>query len=343
MQSLVDTSRREFYRPIVMRPSLPFSVFRVVTEPSVTAASSSDRQNPRQSRGALTYPIPYRQTIRSILLLLIQIPLTPGCRRPAVSVTPAAEPTIASTVPSVTDLLIGMGCGNHLVAVSNYDDPNRPEIRHLPRAGDLMTIDWEVIAAARPRFLITGLREGRRPAGFDQRAAALHVKVIYVQVNGRADIDPAIDLLGELLNEKAKAAAAKKSLDARLNAVTTATADRPRVPTLLVLGPDPTRVAGPGSYLDDLLAVAGGVNVVPATANPYPTLDRERIIALHPQQIIQLLPAATAAESAQARAAWATLPEVTAKVHVITDPYAQQPGWHVAALAEEMMRDLAAR
>jgi iron complex transport system substrate-binding protein len=279
------------------------------------------------------------------VVLLVLGALTAGCRRSAPVATgtaTATDPTVASTVPAATDLLIGMGCGSHLVAICNYD-PDRPEIHNLPRAGDLMTIDWEVIAAARPKFLITGLREGGRPAGFDARAASLHVTVIYLQVNARTDIDPAMLMLGDILNEKTKAAAAVKSLDARLDAVTAAVAGRPRVPTLLVIGPDPTRVAGPGSYLDDLLKVAGGVNVVPASGNRYPTLDRERIVALHPRAILQLLPGATPAELAQARAAWETMPAVTAHVSVITDPYAQQPGWHVAELAQEMMRHLGSR
>src|SRR5437016_4463256 len=51
-------------------------------------------------------------------------------------------PTLASLSPAATDLLIGMGAGDHLIAVSNFD-AERDETRGLDRVGDYRTQDWE--------------------------------------------------------------------------------------------------------------------------------------------------------------------------------------------------------
>src|SRR4051794_26460524 len=52
---------------------------------------------------------------------------------------------IASLVPAVTDLLLGMNQRDKLVAISNWD-PREPSLADLPRAGDYRTVDWEKLA-----------------------------------------------------------------------------------------------------------------------------------------------------------------------------------------------------
>jgi iron complex transport system substrate-binding protein len=267
--------------------------------------------------------------------------VTYGCRRQPRSLPATTGPTVASTVPAATDLIAGMGCADHLVAVTsgNYEVP-RPELAGLPKAGDLLGVDWEVLEHVRPQILITGMKPERRPAGFDERAARDHVTTIYLQVDRLDQIAPAIRMLGSQIHEEAKAAAAVKQLDERLQKIGDRSAGRAKVPALLVIGGEPTSVAGPGSYLDDLLAKVGGVNVVTG-GGAYVTLDREKLLSLRPQVIIQLMPNASPAELSQAAAAWKNLPAITAAVHVITDAYAVQPGWHVTDLAEKMADDLA--
>src|SRR5690348_14403504 len=76
-----------------------------------------------------------------------------GCdREPGSSVagaptsTPAMScPSIASLVPAATDLIIAMGSGDQLVAISNFDQ-DRPETHGLPKVGDYLTNDWERLA-----------------------------------------------------------------------------------------------------------------------------------------------------------------------------------------------------
>src|SRR5690606_7808115 len=52
---------------------------------------------------------------------------------------------------------------------------------------------------------------------------------------------------------------------------------------------DPTPFsAGPGSYVDDLLKLAGGVNVVPEEMGPWPMLSAEFVLASDPDVVLLL-------------------------------------------------------
>jgi iron complex transport system substrate-binding protein len=262
-----------------------------------------------------------------------------GCHRQAAVTQATTGPTVASTVPAATDLLAGMGCADHLVAVTsgNYEVP-RPELAGLPRAGDYLAINWETIENVHPTVLLTGMNPERWPAGFKDRASRDHVEPVFIQIDRLKDIEPAIRKLGSLVHEDKKAAVAIEQLDGRLDAISVRVKGRPPVPALIVIGDDPTRVEGHDSYLNDLLENAGGTNVV--TGGAYVTLDREKLLSLHPRVIIQLMPNASPAELSQAAANWKNLPGITAPVHVITEAYAQQPGWHVTDLAEKIADDL---
>ena len=100
------------------------------------------------------------------------------------------SPRIASLVPAATDLVVGMGAIDHLVAVSNQDSVNRPEIRQFPRVGDYQTIDWEKLAELRPDVMIIFMSGSRMPTGVEQRAGDLHIKLVNVKTERLDDIFP---------------------------------------------------------------------------------------------------------------------------------------------------------
>jgi iron complex transport system substrate-binding protein len=98
-------------------------------------------------------------------------------------------------------------------------------------------------------------------------------------------------------------------------------------------------VAGPGTYLDDLLRLAGGVNAAERLSNPWPQVDREMLLSLKPDVIIELLPGASEQVKQQAAQTWKNLPQIPAvaagRVYTVDAWYALLPGWHVTDLAEQ--------
>jgi iron complex transport system substrate-binding protein len=262
-----------------------------------------------------------------------------GCDQPPAQSTTAKAPKVASLVPAATDLILGMGADDHLVAVSNWDT-NREPIQKLPRVGDYQTTDWEKLAELRPDVMIVFMAGDRMPAGLQQRADQLKIRLVNVKTERVDDIFQTIDLLGDLLNEKEKTAALKQKLHTQLDAVAKRVGDKPKVPTLISRDEDGYALVAGDTFVDDLLTVAGGKNVAGHLKTRYPTIDREQLIELDPQAIVQLMPDASSQVVERARQAWQKVPNVPAvksgRVYILTDWYVLQPGSHVGDLAEKL-------
>jgi iron complex transport system substrate-binding protein len=242
-------------------------------------------------------------------------------------------------VPAATDLIVGMGAADHLVAVSNWDTSREP-IQKLPRVGDYQTTDWERLAELKPDLMIVFMAGDRMPAGLQQRADQLKIRLVNVKTERIADIFKTIDELGEMLNEREKAAVLKQTIQSQLDTVAKRVADKPKVPTLVARDEDGFALIAGDTFVDDLLTIAGGTNVAGRFKMRYPTIDREQLIELSPQVVVQLIPDASPQVIERARNSMKKVPNLPAvrngRVYIVTDWYVLQPGSHVGELAEKL-------
>jgi iron complex transport system substrate-binding protein len=289
-----------------------------------------------------------RKTFLPLLMCLAMIAC--GCEKRAeqpATTTPATGPsglpTVASLVPAATDLILGMGAGDQLVAISNYD-LDRDETKNLPRVGDYQNYDWEKLSQIHPDLMIMFYDPDRMPAGLREHIDALHAELINVKTERLSDIFSAITMLGEKLRQPEKARQASAALKQTLDDVQSRVGGQTPVPTLIVTSDEGTLACGPDTFLTDLLQIAGGKNVITSNTPRYPQLEREQIIKLAPEAIIQLLPNATPAMQEQAAKFWQALPDVPAvknkRICVLTDWYVVQPGYNVGKLAEQFAKCL---
>ena len=277
---------------------------------------------------------------RAVFLFLLL--LAGGCDRPAAPPAAAARPgkiTVASLVPAATDLLIGMGARDALIAVSNYDAP-RTETANLPRVGDYRTIDWEKLAELRPAVMVTQFRPDKMPAGLEDRAKAYGIRLVNIRIVRLDDVFASIAQLGDAVGEPGKAQASAGALRAELDAVRARVAGRPRVRTFVSRTDDPLEAVGGGNFVDDLLTIAGGQNVLAGPGyddNSFPAVDRELLLSLKPDAVLHLLPGAPPQSLQKARAFWASVPTLPAvragRVHYVTDEYVLWPGQSVGKVA----------
>lgn len=246
--------------------------------------------------------------------------------------------TVASLSPAATDLILGAGLDDRLVAVSNYDSAD--VARGRSRVGDYLTIDWEKLAEVRPRLMIIQVHPDRMPGGVIDRARMIGAAVLPIQIDRLADIPPAMRAIGQVMDDTPAFAQMEQRWQDRLDAVRARVAGREPVRVLIVLNEQATFIAGPGSFLDDVVSIAGGRSAIGADRGAYPTIDREILLAAAPQAIVQILPDAAPAVLASAEAYWKTLPDLPAvrdgRVYVITEPWAMLPGYRQAELAERL-------
>jgi len=273
---------------------------------------------------------PHRKFLATVICVVM--PLVCGCDRgrTTATISGAKSPTIASLVPSATDLLIGMGAGDHLVAVSNYDRGT-----NLPQVGDYQAIDWEKLSRAHPNIMVTFYGSGHAPVGMEERSRLLGIKILNLRFQKLSDVYSAIGDLGDACAEPAKADAELKRIQTGLRAVHERVEVEPRVRAVIVTEASGLDFAGRSNYLDDLLNEAGGENAVKSPG--YVTLDREAIAALEPRVILQLLPAADDETAVKNKAFWNSFPEIPAvkehRVWLFRETYMMTPGSHVAEVA----------
>jgi iron complex transport system substrate-binding protein len=270
-------------------------------------------------------------------MLLIGVLIPNACDRSTPVASTGKHPTVASLSPAATDILIAIGAQDHLVAISNYDR-GKPAINQLPTAGDYLTVDWERLASLKPDVIVMQAYESTAPAGFKQRAAELGIRPVYIHIDKLADISTATKTLGDAVNEPAKAAAADQAMRDKLDAVAKSVAAEPRVRTLVVTDEVGAGAAGTGTFLDELLAMAGGTNAAAGEGAGYPAVDREKIVALTPDLVLHLLPDKTESTVSDARRYWASMPDVPAvrdgRVFILTESSVMQPGLKVGDVAE---------
>lgn len=215
----------------------------------------------------------------SLFLLLLVVAMLLGCDRPAEPATAppapqaAAPARIVSLAPSVTETLFALSVGERVVGVSRYCD-FPPEVEALPKVGGLTDIDVEAVLAMRPD-LVVGVRS-ETGAGLERALQATDVKTLFVPVETFAQMQDAIRAIGDAVGAPARATEIADAV-----AATNATTDTGDAPSVLVLfGRDPWVAAGPGTFADEMIARAGGRNVLAHLDNPYPTLDVEQLMTL---------------------------------------------------------------
>jgi iron complex transport system substrate-binding protein len=269
-----------------------------------------------------------------------------GCGRQDQGGSPsAAQPTVASLSPAATDLIIGIGGAGHLVAVSDYDE-DRPGATGLPRIGDFDHVDWEKLAAAGPKILVTQFGN-RMPADLVQRCADLGIKVIDVRLDNVDDIYHQADILGDALGVHASEKTAVTAMQAGLSGIADQVKGLPKVRAVIaIFDGGSVGLIGPGRFHDDLLTIAGGVNAAAGFHNPYVMVDGEELTAIAPDVIFDLepIPPTTPQQIEQDKRYWDSLPDIPAvkngQVYRITDPWGPRPGWHAVELTRRFAREL---
>lgn len=187
---------------------------------------------------------------------------------------------VVTASPALTDAVLELGNASVLVGVSRFDE--RVEVKDLPRVGGFNDPSLEVIVRLRPDVVLLARAPSNQP-----RAEALAARGIYVvaaRLKSVRDVKEAMKALGALLDAKAKAEAWERAFLATSPRGVSDAGSRPRA--LVVVGFKPLVVAGPGSFVHELLMEAGADNLAEEAPTGYPLYSLERALRLAPDIVI---------------------------------------------------------
>ncbi len=189
---------------------------------------------------------------------------------------------IASLNPATTELLFAMGDGGRLVGRTHWDD-YPPAAAAVPDLGNGLRPNIEAVLAVHPDLVLLY-------ASADNRSTALKlhelgVATLSIKVDHIADFAREARLLGRVLGDSAAAATVVDSVQRTLDRVRAATASLPHPTVFWVVWESPLMAVGGGSFLDELITIAGGTNIYGAMSAPSPVVSREDVMSHHPDVI----------------------------------------------------------
>lgn len=217
---------------------------------------------------------------------------------------------VVSLNPTTTELLFAMGSDGRLVGRSHWDVWPAAAAR-VPDLGDAIRPNVEAVLRARPDLVILYASEDNRAAAARLRAAG--VRCIAFRIDRIADFDRDTRLLGRIVGDSARAATVADSVRRTLARVRAVTARLPHPTVVWPFEYRPAMVLGGGSFLSELLDVAGGRNVYADLPQPSPVVAIEDVVRRNPQYVIRSVDVAQQVTQPLAiDPAWRAVPAVTA-------------------------------
>jgi len=258
------------------------------------------------------------------------------------NVTISSEPqSIISLTPSNTEILFALELGDRVMAVSEYC--NYPlEAQNKIKIGGFSTINIEKVVSLKPDLV---LATGGVQEAVVEELERLGLTVIALNAKSIEEVFENIRLVGKAAGQLEAARELTTKLEQRTKAVTDKAKDlpdsqRPRV--FYEIQYEPLMTAGPGTFIDDLIHLVGGVNIASDAAAKYPVYNLETLIERNPEVIIISFwhgSIAASVEAVKSRKRWQIIDAVkNNRVYGINADLVSRPGPRIVDGIEEMAR-----
>lgn len=250
---------------------------------------------------------------------------------------------IVSLSPDLTEMLYGVGALSRVVGVSNYDTWP-PEASKIPRLGELHSPNFERLTALRPDLVV--INNAQAPF-LEDTLKALGLRVLETSNRSVGEIYASILAIGHATGNDREAAKLVAATREGLDRVARKTAgeSKPRVVMIVDRTPGTLRdlyAATDGSYLAELVKIAGGrIPLVPA-ARGYTRLKKEDLLAADPDIILDFVHNPQSRLAGDPMEAWRELPELkavrTGRVVPVNEDFVPHASQRIVQTAELFAR-----
>jgi iron complex transport system substrate-binding protein len=239
---------------------------------------------------------------------------------------------LVSIGPSITAFLFALGAGPRVVGVDDFsDEPAEAATRE--HVGGIK-VNFEKVVALKPDLVFSV----KFSDGTIEKLQSASLNVLVVDPQTVGDVATTARLIGQAVGADGEGLAA--SIKQKVNAVKTKTASattRPRVYHEIDAS-DPAKIftVGPGSYINDLIDIAGGMNIAARAASAYPQLSAEEILRSDPEIIVLAADAYSSKPGdVVSRQGWSIIAAVkNSRIFTIDPNLINRPGPRVGEAAE---------
>ena len=189
---------------------------------------------------------------------------------------------VVSLAPSITEMLFALGLDEEIVGVTEFCNYPAAALKK-PKLGYARP-SLESLVALRPD-LIVAPQEFLR-ADTIAKLDELKIPVFLLEAKSVEDILIQIQSLGKIFNRTPLSDAVTGSMRTRMAEVTGRVAASAKKRVLYVLNSHPLITVGPGSYIHQMIGLAGGINIAAGSPSAYPKLSLETVLKEDPEVLI---------------------------------------------------------
>lgn len=190
---------------------------------------------------------------------------------------------IVSLNPATTDLMFALGAGRRLVGRTHWD--SYPDSALLvPDLGPGLRPNVEAVLGARPDLVLLYASNGNRTAAAEIRAAG--VRTLSLKIDQIDDFYRASRLIGQLIGDSARGDYVADSVKRTLDKVRKLTSNMSKPRVFWHIWDAPLITIGQGSYMNELVEIAGARNIYGDMKDVSPTVSIEDVLKRDPDFII---------------------------------------------------------
>ena len=207
------------------------------------------------------------------------------------NVTIASYPDkIVSLAPSTTEILFGLGLSDKIVGTVSYsgyatDIQDTIKANNITVVGTFNKVNVELVTSLQPDLIVAS---GAYQQSLAEKFKEQGKTVVILNPTKFSGILADITLLGKVTGQNANATALVDSMQSKVEEITAKTSDldKPSVYVEYYVDKNGYSSYGANSYINELIDMAGGVNVFAGFQGQYVTTSTEEVLKANPQIIV---------------------------------------------------------
>lgn len=185
---------------------------------------------------------------------------------------------IVSLSPSNTEILFALGLDDEVVGVTEYCDYPE-EATKKETVGSFEKSDAEKIISLKPDLVIAS---GEPNEKIDNILREADIPVLSYEPTTLAEVMSQIRRIGDITGRVDEANKIIKNMEDKKDEIVAKVKDEEPVKVFYEIWHAPLRAAGRGSFMDELIGLAGGDNIAKDSEVAYPEFDIELLIDRNP-------------------------------------------------------------
>lgn len=253
---------------------------------------------------------------------------------------------IISLSPNITEVLFALGLDNEIVGVTEFCKYPKAALEKA-KVGGYGNPDLETIVSLKPTIIIML----NFSAAVKDKLRGFNIETLVVTNETVEEVLDSITKIGQATQRDDSAERLILSIRTKVDSVRKKYENQPKPGVLLGIGRNPEDitnmyVAGPGTFLNELLEIAGGKNIVSDVEIKYPKISLEEIITRNPEiilePVLQVNPTPEYLE--KFKTSWAQLPGIEAvkngEIHFLFGDFILIPGPRMLLTLDQIVKIL---